>query len=611
MVVCMAFPKYQILTSTDLSNILLSNKDQQRFCFILGSGASVESGIPSGGKLEMEWMNCLMGISGDGVTPPKDPERTRNFAEHLFAAGKITHPFDEIVTAWEYARAHDCVMSGEYYFDIFRLRFHPNLWEGPLYLEKIMSTCKPSLGYHPLALMLTESSRHNLVITTNFDNLVEDSLSLYTNKKPLIINHEALANFMERPVQLPVIAKVHRGLMFDPFNSPDTTDHLEKQWKNPLGRAFQTYTPIVIGYAGADQSLMHALEEAHFQNGIYWCYRKSSGLPNQRIQDFVEKQNGCLVETDGFDALMLEIGTTLYEHRISPSGILDYFQKQADRRKAEYTEQWNKLDKQSHIEEILKSINTTEEYAREKRAAEQGLTYWDHFNLADAFAQKGDYSTASKLYTLAIEMDPMQPIAHNNRGNCFAKLRKYNEAIKNYTKAIELDPNYAPAYNNRGNCYENLRDDKNALCDYNAAIKLEPNYSEAYYNRGSCYMGLEDYLQAIRDYNSAIELDPNYINAYLYRGYSYSVLGQEVQAIQDYDKAIGLNPDNSTAYNLRGISYCNINLYEKAIKDFTKAIKLSTFNPVYYRNRAFAYRTLGKKDLADADEKKLDAFYGP
>ncbi len=36
-----------------------------------------------------------------------------------------------------------------------------------------MSGAKPGFGYHPLALMLTSDQGDNLVITTNFDSLVE------------------------------------------------------------------------------------------------------------------------------------------------------------------------------------------------------------------------------------------------------------------------------------------------------------------------------------------------------------------------------------------------------------------------------------------------------
>jgi hypothetical protein len=54
----MAFPDERILTTADLSRTIKeSNANRERFCFVLGSGASVESGIPSGNTLEMVWMD--------------------------------------------------------------------------------------------------------------------------------------------------------------------------------------------------------------------------------------------------------------------------------------------------------------------------------------------------------------------------------------------------------------------------------------------------------------------------------------------------------------------------------------------------------------------------
>ena len=51
----MEFPKSRILSAKRLSQLIQeSNENGERFCFILGSGASVESGIPSGNTLEMQ-----------------------------------------------------------------------------------------------------------------------------------------------------------------------------------------------------------------------------------------------------------------------------------------------------------------------------------------------------------------------------------------------------------------------------------------------------------------------------------------------------------------------------------------------------------------------------
>ena len=70
----MAMLESKILSAKKFIQIFKeSTENNQRFCFILGSGASVESGIPSGGILEMDWMDCLMGIRSDRGTAPMDP----------------------------------------------------------------------------------------------------------------------------------------------------------------------------------------------------------------------------------------------------------------------------------------------------------------------------------------------------------------------------------------------------------------------------------------------------------------------------------------------------------------------------------------------------------
>ena len=62
----MAFSESRILSAKRLSQMMKeSTENGERFCFILGSGASVESGIPSGNTFEMQWMNCLMGQMDD------------------------------------------------------------------------------------------------------------------------------------------------------------------------------------------------------------------------------------------------------------------------------------------------------------------------------------------------------------------------------------------------------------------------------------------------------------------------------------------------------------------------------------------------------------------
>lgn len=109
----MDFPAYQILSASDLADKIAdsariaesANGTALRFCFILGSGASVESKIESGGKLEMRWMNYLM--EEDSAAGLNRAERTRRIAAALKKGNRLKYEFAEIERAWETAKAEN------------------------------------------------------------------------------------------------------------------------------------------------------------------------------------------------------------------------------------------------------------------------------------------------------------------------------------------------------------------------------------------------------------------------------------------------------------------------------------------------------------------------
>ena len=540
----MAFPKSRILSAKRLSSLIkeLTANSEQRFCFILGSGASVESGIPSGSTLEMQWMDCLMGKSGDRGTPAMDEKETRRLAGDLYEEKEIEHEFKEIEAAWRKAREEGGAISSKYYFDIYKLRFHANPREGYSYLEKIMEGCTPSLGYHTLAKLLTENGRNNLVITTNFDSLVEDALFLYTDKKPLVVSHESLADYMDANTQRPIVAMVHRGLMYAPFNSPETTNELKTEWKEALNYALKTYTPIVIGYAGGDHSLMSFLDKdcTGMRKGVYWCYRGKpdpSDLPEKKIQEFVKKRNGYFVAIDGFDALMVEIGKAMYGDAIRPSLMEEHLKKRYEKRVERYNQRWDELNKKPEIQEVLQEMNKAELHEEEQREKEKTLTFWDYIRRGNRAYDEGRLQDAMDEYSKAIEIYPENAGAYYNRGYIYNDLGQHEKAIEDYDKAIELEPNLVKAYNNRGYVYNDLGQYEKAIKDYDKAIELEPSEAKVYNNRGNVYKNLVQHEKAIEDYTRAIQLNPQYKKAYLNRAKVYSTIGEEELAEADRRKA--------------------------------------------------------------------------
>lgn len=639
---------YQIISVNQLVKAVREGRsNSERFCFIIGSGASVSSGIPTGAGLEAQWMKEMEESPGlDEIG-----EVAKTLEEHL------EYKFEEIREAWEETKKSGTPLPSDYYFDLYKLRFFPNHRNGYHYLEKIMANRNPGFGYHPLALMLTDGSGSNLVITTNFDSLIEDALFFYTDDKPLVINHELLAEYAGDPnIKRPVIAKVHRGIFFDPLNQPEETNGLKGIWRDVLASVFQSYTPIVIGYGGGDNSLMNFLEDSELKmkNGIYWCYFEKYGLPSEKIQRLIKDKNGYLVRTAGFDATMLAFGNALFPDKIGVHEAEEYLNRRTSEQIANYEKEYKRLTEQEHLnteknaagpinesenefkQEIEKMMERTAATEKERKERNR-MTAWDFNRQGDRYYDLEQYEEAVKSYTEAIQLQANNSMFYNNRGCAYDNLGEYDKAISDYNKAIELDPESSTVYNNRGYLYFTLREYDKAILDLEEAIRLDPNNADAYGNRGCLYDDLGDCDKAIDDYSRSIELNPNNADTYVNRGYVYDQLKKYNEAISDYCRAIELDPDNAVAYNNRGSIYIVLGRTDEAISDLNKAIELKAevanpykhlgniykeqgdytksiqfaskaieLNSEYkdaYLLRAEVYRLLGETEKAEADEE--------
>ena len=186
---------------------------------------------------------------------------------------------------------------------------------------------------------------------------------------------------------------------------------------------------------------------------------------------------------------------------------------------------------------------------------------YTHFYRGFAYQKRGDEATISK-----------------------EKQKWYKETLKHYTRAIQLDPNQVSAYNNRGITHRNLGDYNSAIDDYNRVIMLNPNDAEAYSNRGLAYQDKGDYKEAIADYTQAIQLTPDLAQAYYNRGVFYQDKGDYKKAIADYTQAIQLKPDLGQAYSNRGEVLLHLREWEKAEADLIAAKEMGMDIIASFRN---------------------------
>ena len=496
----------EISLKTFLAHFCEDIREDKKFCFILGSGASRPSGIKTGGELVDIWMKEL---------------------EDHYEEGELQEWFEKEKIDRNDPAAH--------YSKIFEKRFDLDKESGYAFLEKLMEGKEPSCGYSILAQILSETS-HNIVITPNFDSLTEDALFIYTQKKPLVVGHESLANFIKPFTTRPLVIKIHHDLLLSPKNTSQAIEKMADGYARQLAEIFKYYTPIVIGYGGNDGSLMGFLQKLDRLDGrIFWCYRENDGSPGQRIRNVVEKLNGRAVRVKGFDELMIRIGNRLEFDRLDKK-VLNI----AEQRAKIYREQVEKITKALDVDRAASTalseivsrgerdwwyyeVQASKETDADKQAAiyKEGLKDLpDSKELLGNYAVflkniRREYDKAEKYYRQALEADPKDANTLGNYALFLKSIRReYDEAEKYYRQALEADPKHA---NNLGNyalfLQQIRREYDEAEKYYRQALEADPKDANTLGNYALFLENIRrEYDEAEKYYRQALEADPKHAN---------------------------------------------------------------------------------------------------
>ena len=524
---------------------------RQKYCFILGAGASVSSGIKSGVAMATEWMADLKA---------DDLKRTTEWMER------------------ENINEDDI---GSHYSAIYEERFSVSKHEGYIWLQNAMKEASPGLGYYHLANLLADDSGCiNRVITTNFDSLTEDAIFMYTDKKPLVATHESLADYISDSQDRPVVAKIHRDLMLRPFSSEKDTKYIQEQWSKALISVLSTVTPIVIGYGGNDGSLMQLLDDVattNAKNGndiqIFWCYRIADGIPkNEKIIKLLEKCDGSLVPIEDFDMAMFQFGLT-FGHEFNKDE--EKLRKQLDTRISNYKEHRNKIMKHLEEEKEGKALS---------KDAEAVLT-----------ALTESQQKELEMLNAQITKNPEDANLYNRCGDFYHNIDDYQRAIDDLSDAIGIDPDNAYFYRNRGVNYSWINEHEKALTDLSMAIERNSSIAYFYKERGVCYIKINDYEKAIADLSKAVALAPREVESYAYLSRALRWKGDFANALINIEKGFRLDKNFAPLYAYRGMINLRIAKQTGAkcgtdvLEDFNKAVdleKTKSFAPLVYTSRA-------------------------
>ncbi len=488
-----------------------------KFVWVLGAGASLASGIPLGSELVDRWLKELHVREDGGKTPLEDWATAQNLG----------------INGFKYAD------RASFYPKVYERRFREYPDEGYAYLESVMADADPSPGYSILAAALAgqlpdRPPRHNAVVTTNFDNLVADALSIYTDTFPFVCGHESLTPFVRVAMRRPVVCKIHRDLLLAPQNDRRSLHRLHDAWGTALRALFEHYTPLFIGYGGNDDTLMDLLESlppGDIKGQMIWCYYEDE-KPSERIVNLVADHKGILVPVPDFDLLMVLLG-----EKMGIGLLAEEIGRRAGARTEQYRDRIQRLDTVGHPE-VAKALDATfertggwwawDQKARSETDPErrevvyrQGIQHYPHSALLHhnfaAFMTdvRGDRHESERHFRMALELDPKHAIITCNSATFMTEVRgDHDEAERLYLKALKLDPDNAMINALFALFLTDVRSKHNEAEQlYRKALELDPELAHTTCNFATFMTyARHDPNEGERLYRKALELDPEHAN---------------------------------------------------------------------------------------------------
>jgi len=541
-----------------------TGKPSPRFAFLLGAGASRQSGIITAGE--------MIRFFKDQIVTECCPEDRKT---------------DEEKEKW--LKEQDWYnKDGSEYSKLFE-KYEPKEIGRQRYIESIIEGKTPSFGYVVLANLMA-SNYVNTIITTNFDDLTYSACTSFTSIRPIVYAYGVLASEMRVTAPRPKILKLHGDYLYSVVKNTDreiaTQDpNMARQVSQVLGE----YGLVIAGYSGGDGSVMKILSQISEKNDLYWCIHRGTE-PNERVKDLLLQKGGFLIEIDGFDEMMNEVrGIVGFD-----VGVMIGSTQERQDRMIENLRSFSMQYSASILREIVDALKEQLEQQQDQIRKTEALDYF--LKAYDAY-ENGDLGQAEKFYNEAIKQDSNDDKAHNNLGIIYLNQGKNGEAISVFQRAIEIESEDALYHSNLARAYEAEEKYAEAVTEFRRAIELDPQTAWLHSVLGSMYAGLRQFDNAIVALQRAIELDPKNAGFYNTLGWYWIMKGDLSTGEQELQAAIKLDPNYYPAHLNLGLLSARQGKANDARALWTKGLSLCQGNGLREKlRRAFYTWAVGQTD---------------
>ena len=211
--------------------------------------------------------------------------------------------------------------------------------------------------------------------------------------------------------------------------------------------------------------------------------------------------------------------------------------------------------------------------------------------------QRGDYSSAVSMLTLAVKNGYNHYDAFLQRAVCYGHEKQYNLSNADLDTCIMIDSGYYPFYL-KGVNYNHLRDYSKAMLCLDYSLYLNDTFADSYNYRGIVYSHTGRYAFAVKDFQRAAALNPKTRFVYNNLGLTLEKTGNITEAVHYYKKATKTDPDLPDAYYNLGRIYILLKDYDKALSYLKKSLARDASLPDTYYLAGISYQ--GKNDKVKA-----------
>lgn len=262
------------------------------YALLLGSGVSTGAGVPTGWGVVTELVRRVAAVedSGSIEDAAHDPDGWWN-AHHGEPLG-----YSSLLEALAPTPAARQGLLADFF--------------EPSDEEREQGIKTPSRGHLAVAELVKRGSV-KVIVTTNFDRLMEQALDTVGIAPQVIARPEAVNGMMPLAHAPATVIKIHGDYLdLGSRNTPSELEQYPAEWATLLARVFDEYGLIVAGWSAEwDTALVRLIESSpNRRYPLYWDARSGKSVNAQKL---LSERSGQVIPAAGADEMFNELSSAL------------------------------------------------------------------------------------------------------------------------------------------------------------------------------------------------------------------------------------------------------------------------------------------------------------